>query len=572
MKSFLVRSGLLVGLLIAITVPLWNTSDDSSASEPTTITNYQGDFTVSATGQLTAIETITVDFPQGAGRHGIFRFFDTWAGTGHRPPMVPHDIAVAQDGRPATTEISWDHRHQFRTVKIGDADRYVTPGEHVYRISYRLDDVLTKGTGGLPTQLTYDVIPAGWRQPIEHAELSVHLPAPAKTALLRSKATDVQIAGENTPTLLITTGALQPNTGVALRSGLDIATPSQPATTPWTTEWRRVLGSSLAVLVIVVLLALAAGLAGWWVTRSTREQRPGYPLQYAPPEGIGPAQAYYVLNEVPSKNGYIASLMYAAEKGVVRLEVGEGRQWTVKRNRSGTGQLDDVTAVTVDRLLSKESEFSVGPKDTAAGEKLKDEMGSLDQRLATWGLASKLLARSGPRVFTWLLPIAFVLLVVNIFLNPFRMSALDLIPGLLIVFGIGVLAPAARTRRTPEGRDMWSRVGGFERILSTPSSEQRFDFASKKDLYAAYLPWAVVFGCADAWAEKYRVETGSEPPVPSFFTGYALGSMASIGSLTDSFSSSLSSAVSAYNATQHSSSSGGGFSGGSFGGGGGGSW
>jgi len=48
--------------------------------------------------------------------------------------------------------------------------------------------------------------------------------------------------------------------------------------------------------------------------------------------------------------------------------------------------------------------------------------------------------------------------------------------------------------------------------------------------------------------------------------------MGSIGSVTDSFSSSLSSAVSAYNATQHSSSSGGGFSGGSFGGGGGGSW
>ncbi len=573
MKRVLVRIVLLLALAVAMTVPLWNTGSDSSSGESTSITDYKADFTVSAKGQLSAVETITVDFPSYVSKHGIFRFFDTWANTGHRPPMVPRDISVSQDGRPAQIKLSWEKGHQFRVVRIGDANSYVSAGQHIYRISYRMDDVLTKGTGGTPTQFNYDLIPKGWQQSIARAELSVRLPSNAAEAqCLIGGTRTCQVSGAGTHSLSITTGELQANTSVTVHAGLDMATPPQPASLPWTTKWTQVFGGSLPGFVIVTLLGLAAAVAGWRAVRSTLEEKPGYPLQYAPPEGVGPAQAYLVLNEVPSKNGYIASLMYAAEKGLLQLDVAKDGTWTIRRTGNDTSQLDGITAQTVDRLLSGDEEFTVGRKDVDAGQHIKSEMTSLNSRLADWGTSSKLLAKSGPRFFTWLMPIAFIALVVNVIWNPFQMSYLDIIPGLLIVFGWGVLAPEARTRRTTVGREMWSRVGGFERILSTPSSEQRFDFASKKDLYTAYLPWAVVFGCADKWAEKYRVEVGSEPPMPSFFTGYALGSMSSIDSVTESFSSSLSSAVSAYNATQSSSSSGGGFSGGSFGGGGGGSW
>ncbi len=45
-------------------------------------------------------------------------------------------------------------------------------------------------------------------------------------------------------------------------------------------------------------------------------------------------------------------------------------------------------------------------------------------------------------------------------------------------------------------------------MLATPSAEERFDFSGRKELYTAYIPWAVAFGVADEWAEKYRIETG----------------------------------------------------------------
>ena len=133
----------------------------------------------------------------------------------------------------------------------------------------------------------------------------------------------------------------------------------------------------------------------------------------------------------------------------------------------------------------------------------------------------------------------------------------------------------AGTKRTPAGRDLWSRVGGFRRILSTPSAQDRFDFAGRKDLYTAYLPWAVAFDCADEWAKKYRVETGEEPPAPTWFPAYYGAHTGNyVSQMVDSFDSTVSSAISSYEATQSSSSGGGGgFSGGGGGGGGGGgSW
>ena len=81
------------------------------------------------------------------------------------------------------------------------------------------------------------------------------------------------------------------------------------------------------------------------------------------------------------------------------------------------------------------------------------------------------------------------------------------------------MATGSGTSRTRAGRDLWSRVGGFRRMLATPSSKQRFDFSGRKELYTAYIPWAVALDCADEWAAKYRIEVGEEPPVPHYFAG-----------------------------------------------------
>ena len=117
------------------------------------------------------------------------------------------------------------------------------------------------------------------------------------------------------------------------------------------------------------------------------------------------------------------------------------------------------------------------------------------------------------------------------------------------------------TRRTETGRQLWSQAGGFHRMLVTDSAEARFDFAARKDLYTAYLPFAVAAGAAALWAKKYQAITGLPAPQPEWYhsSGSNRSYFDSSGSSSfDSFESALSSSIGAYTASQSSSSSGGG--------------
>ena len=130
--------------------------------------------------------------------------------------------------------------------------------------------------------------------------------------------------------------------------------------------------------------------------------------------------------------------------------------------------------------------------------------------------------------------------------------------------GLPLLGSGSSTRRTAAGRELWSQVGGFRRMLSTASADARFDFAGKQDLYTAYLPWAVAFGCADRWAEKYQLETGQPPPLPAYLgdSGVSnagspdqLAPAAAFATMVDDFDTTVGKAISAYSASQVSSSS-----------------
>ena len=68
----------------------------------------------------------------------------------------------------------------------------------------------------------------------------------------------------------------------------------------------------------------------------------------------------------------------------------------------------------------------------------------------------------------WVLLAALGVVDVSIFALPLAVYA-----GL----GLPLLRRTSATRRTASGRDLWSRVGGFRRMLATPSAEARFDFS-----------------------------------------------------------------------------------------------
>jgi uncharacterized membrane protein YgcG len=280
----------------------------------------------------------------------------------------------------------------------------------------------------------------------------------------------------------------------------------------------------------------------------------------------------------------VASIMQAAEKGAATLSHGSENKdaWTIADTGSPQAwqQLDPVTAFALEKLGVPGKSFTAS-KTVKAGTKLSSAIDQFEAATRSWARENGLMVSAGIGGLGSLLVLGAIALAGYLAVaNPFDLSVIALVPGLFAVFGLETLRPGSTTRRTtPAGRDLWSRIGGFRRILATESAEARFDFSGRKELYTAYIPWAVAFGVADEWAQKYRLATGEEPPDPSYFNsstrGYAAGSFAS--SMADDFSATVDNAISAYQASQSSSSSsgggGGGFSGGGGGGGGGGgSW
>ncbi len=66
---------------------------------------------------------------------------------------------------------------------------------------------------------------------------------------------------------------------------------------------------------------LRLGAILWY--RTTVEPSPGFPLQYAPPPGLGPVQTEYIRTETVPKNGLTATLFYLAERRLIDTAAGQ---------------------------------------------------------------------------------------------------------------------------------------------------------------------------------------------------------------------------------------------------------
>ncbi|MCD6639600.1 MAG: DUF2207 domain-containing protein, partial [Nocardioides sp.] len=467
-------------VVLAVLVPAltWDLSSGAQAeSEPTRITDYRARFAVSDEGTLEVIEEITVAFPTYPPRRGIFRYFDRADANAPQQRRDPRDIDVRMDGEPVGMALSEESNGRYEVVRIGSEDVVVAPGRHTYRIAYAIDDVLLRDEQGL-ARLRWNLVPGGWRQAIDRTRLEVSLPAAAV-----GTACDVgwggtggcTVRGDGGTTLVVTTGPLEPFTPVTIDTGVDMAIDQPPRDRWWSSRWDSVLGPSLPLLALVLLASMVAGWIGARAARSTLETPPGLPLQYAPPPGIGPAQGMQILRETVDRKAFIATLLEGAQLGAWRMESKPGSAWAVEDtgDDQSWGGLDPVTRQTGQVLgLRTNKVFHVGRKDVAAGELLKSAQSASSSAARAWALSQGHLVKSGLGLAAFLVVLSIVAALVLALVNPLDMSVLGLVPGAFGAFGLWLVLPGANTRRTPSGRDLWARLGGFERVLSTPSSQE----------------------------------------------------------------------------------------------------
>ncbi len=584
-----------VAVLLALAGLLWplvgQLGSPGAADDPVTISDYRADLAVDASGTLAAVEDITAQFP--GGRHGIFRYWDVADSADPHVRYVPEVRSITMDGAAVPYRTYWESG-RFLVAKIGDPDRLLESGAHRYRISYTVPGVLSPPDAGgrLPydtsvgsgppspgSAFLWDVVARGWDMAIARAEVRITLPGPTGLVQCATVDTDAPcaITGAGTDRVTVTAQGLPPRTGVVLRAAL--TTPAPPREQrPWSVAWEQVLGSSRVLALLVAVLSVLGLVVGLRWARSAREDPPGLPVQYAPPTGLGPAQAHYVMTESVGGEALVATIMHMADRGLVRLDRETSDRWRVTgvADPDRWRSVDPATAAVARALgLANGGTFTADSSSTTAGKALGTAATDLERDVAQWARASGLVTaaaseRTGRAVLVGCIVLAGVGFVgLPLLLGTPTMWGMPF--AAFVIGGLSLFSTGVGQRRTPAGREQWSRVGGFERLLSTPSAQDRFDFAARKDLFIAYIPYAIVFGVADRWADRYRAAVHEEPPVPMWYPAYAMGGGRSdLYSSGGGFSAAVSGSISAYSASTHSSGGGGSFGGG--GGGGGGSW
>jgi hypothetical protein len=540
------------------------------ARDVASVTGYDVAYVLDADGTLAVDETIEVSFP--VPRHGIFRIFDTAAVRGG--PEHPVELEqVRRDG--GDEPWAWvPSAPGTETARIGDEDVFVGPGTTTYRLQSSTRDVVepkvVEGEEDPDTSWWWwDVVGEGWQMPMDDVTVRATLPV---------EPTDVDcVIGESTPCEPVVAGRevtlalarLEPFEAVTMR----VSMPSSAV--PANSAGSDALGIALAVLAGVVGAALA--LAG---TVATRERAPGFPVLFEPPEGIRPAVGARVLDERPSEAELQATLFDLGERGVVRVE-SNGETWVVEVvGATGPESCAPWEAAALAGLglrhpgdrFTVSNTVAAGRQIASARETLEAGLHAEVRRYLTPSVAGVLL-----RLGAWA-GLAALAVIAGLHLFADRTAPVWVtvgIAGFVAVAALRATDPGTATTRSREGREVWSRTGGFARFLSTDSSESRFDAAAHMDWYPRYLPWAVALGVSGEWTRRYRAQGIEDPDVP-YVTGWGYyAGRGGFSSFDDSFNSAIGSAGAAYAASQAASSGGGGggFSGGSGGGGGGGgSW
>ena len=546
--------GVVLWLALLLGVMLWpaisyDWSTAAATYEETTIRKYVADFTVDDDGDLHATETLTVDFP-GYGKHGIFRFFDEADQSATNARREPYDISVTRDGSPEPFELLDENNGTVTNVQDRLRRRHDRPaGEHTYVIDYTIDGVLEEGTTGQTDPVLLEPDPrrlaAADRRRRPSPCTCRWRPSGVQCARGAGQTGGCTAEGDGTETLTVDVEAL-----VAEHAGHGQDRPRHaharrraPACRGRRASTRSSAAASPACCWSWLLAAARPARSARGRRARSREKTPAFPLHVRAARRHRPgAGRVHLHRDAPARRTFVASIMQAAEKGAINLDR-SGDSWTDHRQGQGPqgwAGLDSVTQRVAQLLGGPGLAVHREPEQRQRRREAEERAGRVRVRDPLVGdLRAGFMQTAGLGCLGGLFVIGGGILALLIAVgNLFDMGIVALIPGMLAAGAAPVLASGASTRRTATGRDLWSRVGGFRRMLATPSSKNRFDFSGRKELYTAYIPWAVAFDCADEWAAKYRIETGEEPPVPSYFAGAYAGAHAGtyVDSMVDDFS------------------------------------
>ncbi|HEX8236521.1 MAG TPA: DUF2207 domain-containing protein [Abditibacteriaceae bacterium] len=539
-------------------------------------------------------ETIVMDF-QGSQRHGIYRKIPvTYKRYGGKYSIYLKLLAVTDEKgttQPYTTSRNWG---DFE-IKIGDPDKTIS-GAHTYRIRYLVRR--TVNFFNKAPEVYWNVTGNDW--PFAMQRVSAHFYAPPGVTVNRIKtASFVGPPGSTTPggvqreanSVLFFTKNLPAGDGLTFVAGLpagSVVPPTALQNALWfLADWWP--------LILFPLLTLSFILARYLSTGRDVDRGLAISVEWNPPKNLTPAEVGTLVDERCDMADIVSTLVDLAARGYLTIEELETTKFlffSSKDYRFVRRQVDhDIAA---EPLLLHEKKFLEGLFGSAsynASGTTSVTLSSLKNKFYAHlpeirsaiyeSLTKKNLFVSNPDTTRKAYTTVGIIMIVLGFTGGIFGMGLGMIPyGIGVALsGLIVLASArAMPAKTATGSRALRECRGFQRFVQM-AEKDRIRVLAQNDptIFGRLLPYAMVLGVADQWADAFR-DLLTQPPDwyvgPGYGYGHPFSSHAfvnDLGSGMNSMGSTFSSAPSSSGGSGGSGFSGGG-SGGGFGGGGGGSW
>jgi len=591
---------LAAGALFATAVLLAPTP--AHADEGWTIDRFASVIVVQPDGGLAITETTAVDFGP-LEKHGIFREIPVeYDYDGSHNRIYRFKALSVTDA--AGTRWPYEQGRNGANVrlKIGDADRTVS-GKQTYVIAYRIEGALN----AFPDhdELYWNVNGPDW--PVSTSEVSATVSVPG------GKYTGISCfqgdTGSSEPCLSTIPASREGAHFVSrpLRSGGQLTVvagiPKGAVAEPQVLlvdkpknafEQNFRFAPWIIVATILASLGAVAGLVAYW-WRSGRDRvytsiyylsqnpeertrpmlyRDQIVVEYTPPDQLRPAQMGLLLDESADTKDVTATIVDLAVRGYLKIEEKEKawvfgkKDWHLTKLKEGA-DLQPFERTILDGLFEGSDAVDVSDLKAKYVDTLKTAEAELyaDATGRGWFARSPTSARTGS-VIAGVVVVAAGAGAGALFGREWGAA---LIASPVVVAGaLLVLGSRWMVRRTARGSEALRRVLGFRLYIDT-AEKDRQRFNEQANIFAAYLPYAIVFGSVEKWARAFR-DIDTAAATQGWYAGPGPFSAPAFSDSLSSFSSSVSSVIASTPASSGSSGFGGGGAGGGGGGGGGGSW
>jgi len=479
--------------------------------------HFHSDISMDQSGSVEVKESFAMDF-QGEERHGIVRHIPVRLERRHVPYSVYFKLlsVTDADNQPLPFTQSCDGAQV--ELKIGEPGKTIA-GRQTYQIKYEVKRVIN-WVRDLP-EFYWNATGDQWRFVIEEADVTLQLPPripPGPISILSFQGPP----GSNAPAVSKLVGDkvyyschnLQPGQGLTIAVSLPIGTLNPPDALKelswWLADWWQAVTIPLIAFISLFILWLTGG----------RDKGSGkaVAVEWNPPKGLSPAEMGTLVDEQCDLKDITSTLIDLAARGYLKIKELKTENFFFMTNKDyefektappvGAEPLSKAEQLFLDAIFPSEAALTTTRLSERKG-KFYPYLQAIRDAIYE-SLTTKQLFRHNPETIR---RSYFAVALVMFLLAVWALGcSIPTSLGIGVASIIVALFAPAMPARTAKGSQLTRESLGFARFVNKAEKERiKILAAEDPTIFGRLLPYAMVLGAADQWAQVFK-ELAIEPP------------------------------------------------------------